>query len=74
MKSHFNHTKLSELFKKYASPTPKNIKHLMDAVLAAAATAQTFPVLHEVKGLDVGILVAAIVAKLVSNLFVEDKI
>lgn len=65
--------KLSELFKKYASPTPKNIKHLMDAVLAAAAGAQLFPVLHEVKGLDIGLLVAAIIAYFVSNLCVEDK-
>jgi len=60
-------------WKGYWEPTPKNIRKLADAIVAAATFSGSMIVLNGEPKIGTGIFVAGFVAKILSNFFTENK-
>ena len=57
----------------YWKPTPKNIRKMADAIVAATTFSGSMIVLNGEAKIGTGIFIAGFVAKILSNFFTEDK-
>ena len=57
----------------YWKPTPKNIRKMADAIVAATTFSGSMIVLNGEPKIGTGIFIAGFVAKILSNFFTEDK-
>ena len=60
-------------WKGYWEPTPRNIRKLADAIVAATTFSGSMIVLNGEPKIGTGIFIAGFVAKILSNFFTEDK-
>jgi hypothetical protein len=58
--------------KGYWQPTPKGIRKIADSILAGATLASTFATMNDHPHLAVGVMITAVVAKILSNFFTDD--
>ena len=56
----------------YWSPTPKKIRKFADSLLAGAMTVSTISFVNDYKTIAMVVLIAAGIAKFLSNFFTED--
>lgn len=59
--------------KQYFKPTPKNIRTIADAVVAAATFGGSVIVLNGDPKIGTAVFIVGVIAKFVSNLFAEDE-
>ena len=57
----------------YWKPTPKNIRKMADAIVAATTFSGSMIVLNGEPKIGTGIFIAGFVAKILSNFFTENK-
>ena len=61
-------------WKDYWKPTPKGIRKLADALLAAAMTVSTFAMINDYPKLAGIIMITAGIAKFFSNFFTDETV
>jgi hypothetical protein len=59
--------------KGYWEPTPKGIRKIADSVLAGATISGTFAAMNEHPKLATGVMIIAVIAKILSNFFTDDS-
>ena len=59
-------------WKGYWEPTPKGIRKLADSILAGATLGGTFAAMNDHPKLATGIMITAVIAKIISNFFTDD--
>ena len=59
-------------WKGYWEPTPKGIRKIADSVLAGATLASTFAVMSDHPKLATGVMITAVIAKILSNFLTDD--
>ena len=60
-------------WKGYWEPTPRNIRKMADAIVAATTFSGSMIVLNGEPKIGTGIFIAGFIAKILSNFFTEDK-
>ena len=59
--------------KGYWEPTPKGIRKIADSVLAGATISGTFAAMNDHPKLATGVMIIAVIAKILSNFFTDDS-
>ena len=60
-------------WKGYWEPTPKGIRKIADSILAGATLGSTFAAMSDHPKLATGVMIAAVVAKILSNFLTDDQ-